>query len=296
MPLSRSSATAEAKAAPRYVRDAAKNVPAKASRARRKPGFRHFAQIGLGSRAVIYALLAYLEADIALTRRAPAQPSGSGALAEIGKQPGGGALLAVLAVGLASYACWRLTQALSQRGDENQAKTTSERVAWAGAALLYVGLCAQAIALALGSGGGGGGATSRPQPFVAQVLRWPAGPVWVGLVGAGLGIGGLGLLVWGFVHDYSHALDTARARGFTFQVARATGMAGDAARGLLVLLVSVYLLESAATDDPSRAKGAGQALSSFDRLTVGPALLLVAAFGLACFAMYSVFEALYRRV
>jgi hypothetical protein len=131
---------------------------------------------------------------------------------------------------------------------------------------------------------------------VAYVLRWPAGPLWVGLVGAGLAVGGLGLAVWGFVHDYSHALDTNRVRGVTFQVARATGMAGDAARGFLVLLVSVYLLEGAVTDDPSRAKGAGQALSSFDRLPAGPELLLTTAFGLACFAVYSVFEALYRRV
>ncbi len=296
MPLNRSYVTAKAEAAPRSVRDAAENVPAKASAVRTRPGFRHFAQIGLWSRAIIYALLAYLDADIALTRRAPAQPSGSGALAEIDKQPGGRALLAVLAVGLACYACWRFTQVLSQKGDENQARSALERVGWAAAAVLYVGLCAQAVAMAVGSASGGGGSTSRPQPFVADVLRWPAGPLWVGLAGAGLAVGGVGLAVWGFVHDYSRALDTNRLRGVTFQLARATGMAGDAARGFLVLLIGVYLLEATVTDDPSRAKGAGQAISSFDRLPAGPALLLTTAFGLACFAVYSGFEALYRRV
>jgi hypothetical protein len=267
-----------------------------ADRIRTEPGFRHLAHLGLGARAVIYALLVFLVADIALSRSAPAQPSGSGALAEIGKQPGGAALLAVLAVGLACYACWRITQALSQKGDEGEAQSVLERLGRAAVGLLYLGLCAQAVSLAVGSGGGGGGGTSRPQPFVASVLRWPVGPFWVGLVGAGLAIGGLSLLVWGLVHDYSRALDTDPARGPAFQVARATGMAGNAARGLLVALVSVYLLEAAATDKPSRAKGAGQALSSFDRTPAGPALLLVAAFGLACFAVYSLFEARYRRV
>ena len=296
MPINRSYATAEPKAAPRYVRDAAKSAPAKASRIRRKPGFRHLAHVGLGSRAVIYALLAYLDADIALTRHAPAQPNGSGALAEISKQPGGGALLAGLALGLGCYAFWRLTQLLSETGGENEAKSTLQRVAWAAAALLYLGLCAQAIALAVGSGSGGDGATSRPQPYVAYVLRWPAGPLWVGLVGSGLVIGGVGLAAWGFAHDYRRALETDRIGGLGFQVARATGMAGNAARGLLVVLVGVYLLEAAGTDNPSRAKGAGQALSSFDRLPVGPTLLLIAAFGLACFAVYSLFEALYRKV
>jgi hypothetical protein len=292
---SRSYAAAEVKAAPGHVRQAAENVPEEADRIRSEPGFRHLAHLGLGARAVIYALLVFLVADIALFRSAPAQPSGSGALAEIGRQPGGAALLAVLAVGLACYACWRITQALSRKGDENEEQSVLERLGRAAVGLLYLGLCAQAVSLAFGSGDGGGG-TSRPQPLVASVLRWPVGPFWVGLVGAGLAIGGLSLLVWGFVHDYSQVLDTDRARGATFQLARATGMAGNAARGLLVALVSVYLLEAAATDKPSRAKGAGQALSSFDRMPAGPALLLIAAFGLACFAVHSLLEAIYRQV
>jgi hypothetical protein len=73
-------------------------------------------------------------------------------------------------------------------------------------------------------------------------------------------------------------------------------MAGDAARGLLVLLLSIYLLEAAVTNNPSRAKGAGQALGALDRLPAGPALLLLVAAGLGCFALYSLFEARYRRV
>jgi uncharacterized membrane protein YidH (DUF202 family) len=296
VPVTKSSATAEVEAAPRHLKEAAQDVPAKASRARTKPAFRHLAHLGLGSRAVIYALLAYLDADIALTRRAPAQPSGSGALAEIGKQPGGAALLVVLAVGLACYAGWRLIQALSQRGDENEAQSALKRVGWVAVALLYLGLCAQAVILALGWGNAGGGGASRPQPFVATVLRWPGGPLWVGLLGAGVAIGGLGLAAWGFAHDYSHDLGTDRMGGRTFQVARAAGMAGEAARGLLVFLLSVYLLEAAETDNPSRAKGAGQALGALDRLPAGPALLLIAAAGLACFAVYSLFEARYRPV
>jgi hypothetical protein len=126
MPLN-GKASAEAKAAPRHVRDAAKHVPVEASQIRTKAAFRHFAHLGLGSRAVIYALLAYLDADIALTHSAPAQPSSSGAIAEIGKQPGGSALLALLAVGLVCYACWRLIQALSQR-----AMKAKRRAPWNG--------------------------------------------------------------------------------------------------------------------------------------------------------------------
>ena len=279
------------------ARNIATSVPAEASRVRAEPAFQRFARLGLGSRAAIYALLAYMAADIALTDSSPAQPSGTGAITEIGRQPGGRVLLALLAVGFAGYGSFRVSQVLGEGGPKNQAESALKRVGWAAVAIIYFGLCARAITLALGSGsGGGGGTSSKPQPVVAVVLRWPAGPVWVGLVGVVIAACGAALVVWGFAHDYSETLDRRRMSEWAFQAARATGIAGDASRGMLIVLVSVYLLAAAVTDNPAHAKGLGQALRSFARLPSGPALLLVAAAGLACFAVYSIFEALYRQV
>lgn len=164
--------------------------------------------------------------------------------------------------------------------------------------LARAGLCTRAVTLAVGasSGGSGGGATSNPGPFVGDVLRWPGGPVWAGLAGAGIAIGGATMAIWGLAHDYSKVLQTNRMSPPAFVAAQATGIAGEVARGLLVMLVSVYLLSAAVTDDPARAKSLGQALRSFDRAPGEPFLLLIAATGLACFAAYSVFEALYRDI
>ncbi len=261
-------ANTAAAAVPGEVRDAALSVPGKASQARSKPAFQRLARVGLCARAVIYVLLTYLAADIAVTHNAPAQPSGSGALTEIAKQPGGRALLGLLAVGLAGYGAWRATQALGQQSGDEEMRSAIKRVGWAAVAVIYFGLCARAVSLAVGSsssGGSGGGASSNPQPLVGAVLRWPGGPAWVGLAGAGIAIGGAAMAIWGLAHDYSKVLQTDRMSQPNFVAAQATGIAGEVARGLLVMLVSAYLLSAAVTDDPARAKSLGLALRSFDR-------------------------------
>ncbi len=274
--------------------EALKDVPGEARRARSNPVFARLARAGIGARAVIYVLLALMTADIATTHHSPSSPSGTGALTEVAKQPAGRPLIAFMAVGLLGYAAWRLAQALS--GGKGAAGLL-QRAGWAVIGGLYIVLCWRAAGLAVNpASSSGGGASQHPQPLVATVLRWPGGPGWVGLAGAALALGGLGLAVWGWVHDYSKALDARRLRGVAYQVARATGVAGEAARGALVVLVAVYLLDAAVRDEPSQAKSLGGALFSFYRAPAGTALLLLAAAGLVCFAVYSGFEARYRKL
>ena len=287
-----------------HAKEAASFVPTEASCARAKPWFQRFARLGLATRAVIYALLAYIALEIVLTHTSPAQANGSGALTEVRKQSAGRILLGLLAIGLLGYALWRVAQALSrdEQGVGNRPESTAtgtlERAGWVASAVVYFFLCGQAASLATSSTGGGsnGGPSSHPQPFVATVLRWPGGPVWVGLVASGVAIAGAALVIWGCLHDYSKVLETDRMGRTGFRAAQVTGIVGEAARGLLIVLVAVYLLSAAIDDNPSGAKSLNGALLSFDRLTVGPPLLLMAVAGLASFAVYSVFEALYRRV
>ena len=78
--------------------------------------------------------------------------------------------------------------------------------------------------------------------------------------------------------------------------AQISGMAGEAARGLIIVLVAVYLLAAAVADNPDRAKSTNGALLSVDRVPAGQGLLVAAVIGLVCFAVYSLFEAFYRDV
>jgi hypothetical protein len=77
----------------------------------RRSWYRRSARIGLGARAVVYLVLAYLAFDIAITGSTPAQASGTGAMAEIARQPDGRRLLCLLAAGLLACAAFSVAEA-----------------------------------------------------------------------------------------------------------------------------------------------------------------------------------------
>jgi hypothetical protein len=247
----------------------------------------------LGTRSLIYLLIAYLTTDIALHGGSPAPADSDGALSEIAREPAGPAILFIVAIGLAGYALWRLVSAVATADFREHA--WAKRLGLAACGATYLGLCVQALTLAGGSGHTSS-ASSNPSPLVASVLRWPGGALYIGLCAAGFIGGGAALLLWGCAHDYARILERNSMSPRTYGTARVTGIIGDSVRGLLIGLVGVYLLTSAVTDDPGKVKGLDQALWALAHKSAGVWMLSVAAAGLFSFALYSAFEARYRRI
>jgi hypothetical protein len=258
----------------------------------RRLWFRALAQAGLGARSVIYFLIAYLTVDIALHGGSPAPADSSGAFNEIARQPAGPVILFIVAIGLMGYALWRLISAIATEHLREHA--WAKRLGLAASGALYLGLCAQAVALAVGSEHTGG-ASSNPSPLAATVLRWPGGPLVLGLCAAGFIGAGLALLIWGWAHDYKQILDQARMSRRVYDTARGAGIVGDSVRGLLIGLLGVYLMVSAVTANPTKVKGLDQTLQALADKPFGVWLLSVACAGLFSFGLYSAFEARYRR-
>jgi hypothetical protein len=274
---------------------AAGRVRGQALRARNNTWVRSLMRVGLVSRGVVYGMLAYFAFDIARSGNSPEPASGQGALRAIARQPEGPALLAVLSVGLLGYAVWRAVQAVG--GGEGERRTSVvKRVGFLASGAVYVALFVEALLLIAGSGGSGGSASSHPQPLVGQVLRWPGGPDLVGVAAAALIGGGIGLAIWSCVHDLGKTLETGRMSRRQFSAARATSIAGDVTRGVLVALIGAYLMAGAVTDNPSKVKSLGQVLKTIAAKSYGEWALVLAAIGLLSFAVFSVFEAIYRRL
>ncbi|HET9092584.1 MAG TPA: DUF1206 domain-containing protein [Acidimicrobiales bacterium] len=254
------------------------------------------ARIGLSSRAVVYALLAALAFLIATRGRAPASASGQGALAELARQPGGKGMLALLAAGLFAYALWRLLQAvLGIEPASRERPSAWIRIGWGAVAVVYLALFVEAVRLAAG-GSAEGGPSNHPQPYAARILAWPGGTGLAGLIGTALVVAGVAVCIWAVVHDYGETFRRpSMARG-TLALARVTGIAGNLTRGVLVVLVGVYLLLAAVADQPSKVKSLDQLLETGSRQAYGPFLVGLAAAGLAAYAVFSALEAARRRV
>jgi Domain of Unknown Function (DUF1206) len=240
---------------------------------------------------VIYLIVGGLALEVAVHGQSSAQADSDGALHEIARQPSGPFLLSVVAAGFVAYAGWRLAQAVAGKPG-HKGGIDWQRVGWAWSGVLYLGLCGEAISLIAGSSSGG--SASHPEPVVARVSRWPLGPELLGLVAVALASGGIALGIWGVWHDYKNVLDADHLGGW-FGAARAVGIAGDVARGLLVILVAAYVFLAAVSDNPKKAKGLGSALQSFAHRTGGPEYVGLLGVGLVCFALYSIAEAGFRR-
>jgi hypothetical protein len=276
-----------------HLAHATPSRPAKAdARAWMKP----VARVGLASRAVIYVVLSVLAYLIAARGTSPSQTSGEGALAEIAKQPAGPLLLGILSGGLVAYGAWRLVQVVTGiEPASSDRPSVWKRIGWLAIACVYFSLFAHAVSLMSGSGSSGG-ASSHPTPYAARVLGWPAGPELLGLAAVGIIIGGIALAIWACVHDYSETLQEGRMRPAERVGARVTGISGNVARGALVLAVGMYLLLAAIDDTPSKVKALDQLLETVVRQPAGPWWVAIAATGLAAFALYSLIEAVYRKV
>jgi hypothetical protein len=264
-----------------------------AERIEHRTWFRILARVGLVARSIIYILIAYLTADIALHGASPVPADSTGALKQIALEPAGPAILLIVAVGLVGYALWRLVSAMVAADLHGHA--WAKRVGRAASGIVYLGLCGQAVSVAIGSGQTHSVSTD-PAPVAATVLRWPGGPLFLGFVAVALLGGGSALLIWGWLHDYARTLDRNAMTHRLYGIVRTAGIIGDTTRGLLIGLIGIYFMTSAVSDNPEKVKGLDQALQALAHKPFGMWLLGLASAGIFSFGLYSAFEARYRRI
>jgi hypothetical protein len=249
---------------------------------------------GLVARGVLYLLVAFLAAQMAFgSNDKPADKHG--ALRALADHPLGKVVLVILAFGFAAYALWRLADAVAgHRTEDNGAKRWAKRAGSLGKAAIYAALAATAASTFLDEKSGGA-PNQKEKTLTGEVLAWPAGPVLVGLGGTvAIGIGCY-LAYRGMARKFEKKEKTGEIPGWLRPVARALGVVGHTARGVVVGLIGLLLIRSAMTHDPNRAEGVDGTLRTIAAQSYGRAMLLVAAAGLAAYGLHSMVESRYRR-
>jgi hypothetical protein len=141
-----------------------------------------------------------------------------------------------------------------------------------------------------------GGASSNPEPWVAKIMGWSGGTVAIEVAGAVLVGAGVGLGAWGLLGGFDKELALDRVSNAWRTTVKLLGGIGNLARGSLLVLVGVYLIEAAVTADPARAKSVDQTLRTLVHHPFGALAMGAIAFGLLAFGIFSFFEARLRRV
>jgi hypothetical protein len=262
------------------------------------------ARTGLAARGTVYLILAYLVIRIALG--ALGRPgtgnaaSGTGVAQAIVQQPGGRFVLVLLAAGLLLYALFSVLDAILHHDTESPAaKRWGDRALSAWGFVVYGAFCGYCVLTAAGpqrARSSAGRQDSQDTQWSARVLRWPAGAIWLALIGAVLIVIAAFLISRAIRRSFRPRLDERAMSRPAWYLAMGTGVAGYLGRAVLFGTVGGCILNAAWENDPRTGQGVDGSVRILAASTGGPVLLWVIAIALALYGGYLFLEARYRRV
>jgi hypothetical protein len=254
----------------------------------RNPALRVLARIGFAASGLVHLLLGYLAIRVALHHAATSDQSG--AIAAVGRLPGGPILLWVMTIGLFALALWLILAAVLDVGSSS-AKRWSRTLTTVAKAAAYIALALTSLTFARGSSSN---ASSSSRQTSSSILALPGGQVLLGVIGL-IAVGvGVHLVVKGAKRGFRQ--DLALPSGRAGRAVTVLGVVGYVAKGIAVGVVGVLLVVAAVTLDPGRASGLDGALKSLTALPFGAALLVAVGVGLMAFGVYTFARARYARL
>ncbi|SDK83137.1 DUF1206 domain-containing protein [Nonomuraea jiangxiensis] len=259
-------------------------VEVAARRAAKSPAMDRLARVGLVCRGVLYGLIGVLAVQIAFGTNEH-EADKSGAIGTVSALPFGSVLLWVMTVGFAALILWQASEAIFGH------LKTMDRVEAAGRVVMYGIVCFALLTLLLS--GKSGSDDEKSRDLTAELLALPAGQLIVGVAGVAIAAFGLYGMWEGVKKKFRRHLRPMPPRART--VMDRLGTAGYLARGLIVTLAGVFVVQAAVTFDPGKAGGIDATLRTFADTPVGPWLLVVVAAGLVLFGGYCLGEARWRR-
>jgi hypothetical protein len=237
-------------------------------------GVKRVGRAGVAAEGVVYLLIAWLAAQVALGSGGGSADS-SGALAQVASKPFGTVLLVVLALGFVAMLVWQVVAVVT-------ADKASHRISAVAKAVVAAALAVSCVRFV---GGGGSSSGQQQQTLTQRVLEAPGGAVLVVVVGLAIVGVGVATVVRGFKRSFEDKVEGSLSSGLT-----ALGVAGWVARGVAFAVLGGLVVVSA-TGDTGKSRGLDAAFREIAAQPFGTALLLLVALGLAAYAIFQLVTA-----
>lgn len=257
---------------------------------------------GLASRGVVFLILGYLVIRVATGALGPPSESAPASLPgvpDVLAAQAGHPVIVVLAIGLALYALFSAVDAVLHHDEESPAaKRWGDRALSAWGFVMYTSFSAYCFRIALGSSSGTSAAQDQQQKtqWSAQVLRWPAGWLWLGLLATLLLVMAAFLVSRAWRRSFRPRLDKAEMGERTWRSAMILGTAGYLGRAALFAVVGGCILNAAVENDPQHGQGVDGSLRLLADSAPGRVALWLLAAALVCYGGYLFLETRYRYV
>lgn len=242
------------------------------------------ARVGVAGLGVVYLLLAWLSAQVALGGTGGQKADNTGALKELAGNTAGKFLLGLLVVAFAAYTLWQALMAYSGYQHKQGKERVMKRVGAGAKAVLGATLAITCFRLVTGSSQKS--ASSQQEGLTAKLLNAPAGQVLV--VVAGLVIIGVAAYIGyrGYTRSFLEKLE-----GHVDHRVELLGVAGYFARAIVFGTLGILVVIAGVTHDKEKSGGLDEALRTLAEQPFGTALLLAVAVGLAAFGVYELITA-----
>jgi Domain of Unknown Function (DUF1206) len=278
------------------IRQGANEAKATARGAATSQPMTWLARLGFAVRGIVYLIIGGLAIKLA-TGFGGKVTDQHGALQAISQEPFGKFLLAVVAIGLISYALWKVIEAIFDPDRVGtSAKGIVSRIGNAAVGVAYAALALGAIQIVTNHGSGGKSSNASTQDWTAKLLEHPFGVVLVIIIGlVVIAIAGY-LFYRAYAADFRKRLNLSSLSPQWRNWAVFSGRFGYAALGVVYGIVGIFLIVAAVHNNAGQAKGLSGALQVLIHQPFGPVLLAIVALGLIAYGVFSFVEARYRRM
>ena len=258
------------------------------------PWMERLARFGYASKGVVYMIVGAL-ATLAVLGNGNKIQNTRGALWTIALRPHGKVLLSIMAFGLVGYVLWRWVQAIADAdGKGIKPKGIAIRTGYVFSGLVYAGLAWTAVQIIFDYAGSDSG--DMPRDWTARLMSVMYGPWLVGIAGASVIGFGLFQIYKGYTAKFCQHLKLGVMSHTEKMWARLCGRIGFTARGVVFIIIGIFLIQAARHFNPTEARGLDGALQALTQTSFGPWLLGLVAAGLVAYGLYMLVEARYRRI
>lgn len=260
---------------------------------RERPWLQSAGRLGWVAKGVVYLLFGATATQIARQEPSDDDASPSGALNRIMEQPGGRVLLAVLAVGLVLYFAWRVLSVAVIR--DHDVSAWAHRIGYAFSASFYALLAVTAARTV--AAGREQGRDNTVERLSRALMESSAGRMLVLLGGAvTIAVGAYFIVRKAAMRSFVDDLDGIgdHSDGMVDRSIVAAGVAGWFGRGVVTVLVGVFVARAAIQFDPDDARGFDGALRTVAATAWGTALVWVCAIGLMLYGAFCLVSHRYR--
>jgi hypothetical protein len=255
-----------------------------------KPWVARLVKVGYAAKGIIYSFIGVLALRVALGMQGGTLTDATGVLMRLLRQPFGLFMLAVIGIGIVSYAGYYVFEAIADlRRKGGGTRGWLDRSLTIIKAVVYGTIGIEALSIVFLDQRPSGSAEDNAR----LVMRFPLGDVLLVLIGVGVFIYGVTQLHMVWRGDVDEDIDAARVRREASWLLP-FGRFGIAARSVILLVIGGTMAVSGLRHRPSDADGYSEAMSTI--ASFNPWLLAAIGAGLLCFGIYQLCHARYAKI